>query len=104
MTELAGTLARTQGANGSYRNDVGRSAAALLVLLLLSMTRHKGDRRRVVVKLATWLELHRDDPRAVLALDALDAAEQSQRVLPTPQWQSLVGEGPEGAMLAKVLP
>lgn len=101
--ELAGTLARTQGANGSYRNDIGRSAAALLALLLLGTTRHTGDRRRVVLKVARWLAQHRDDPRAALALEALETAEQSSLVIDGSRWMSLTREGPEGALLATLL-
>lgn len=97
-------LARSQSADGSFGGDIGRSAAALLVLLLLGSTRTSGNRRRVVSKLATWLEAHSSDARATLALNALTVFEATPGTSHAlPGWESLTSEGDEGAMLAELL-
>ena len=102
--DYAGVLARTQSANGSYDNDVGRSAAALLALILLGSTRRRGDRRRTVKKLVEWLETQRSDARATVALTALSDAEASSgRANPTAEWRVLTREGLEGQMLADLI-
>lgn len=98
----AGTLARTQSADGSFGGDVGRTAAALLVLLLLGHTRQKGDRRRTVQKAASWLLANISDVRAARALAALDNAEAGT-LSPNPNWHSMFGEGDEGKMLQELL-
>lgn len=55
--DLAGRLARLQGADGSFGGGhVARSAAALVALVLLGHTRRAGIRQRVVAKVAAWLE------------------------------------------------
>ncbi|MEP6779787.1 MAG: VIT domain-containing protein [Gemmatimonadaceae bacterium] len=102
--DYAGRLARSQSANGSYDNDVGRSAAALLALILLGSTRRRGDRRRTVKKLAEWLETQRSDARAVVALTALSDAEASSgQANASAEWRVLTREGVEGQMLGSLL-
>ncbi len=75
----AATLARTQGADGSYGGDVARTVSALILLILLGHTRLAGDRRRVVLKAATWLS-GRSEPSARHALALLEQAERGERV------------------------
>lgn len=90
-------LAATQGADGSFGGDVARTAAALVVLVLLGNTRTAGLRKRNVTKAAAWLA-GRTEPAAALALAALEAAERGES--PVGPWPSLVAAGPEGALLA----
>ena len=92
-------LAATQGADGSYGSDVARTAAALLVLVLLGSTRTFGLRKRNVQKAAAWLAL-RTESVARMALEALDRAERGERVVGP--WPALQSAGPEGAMLARL--
>jgi Ca-activated chloride channel family protein len=99
---VAGALARRQSADGSFGNDVGRTAAALLALVVLGNTRRKGDRRRVVQKAAEWLNHQGQDVRARVALDALAVAELSA-ITYLDAWAALVREGEEGQMLDVVL-
>ncbi|MEP6763347.1 MAG: VIT domain-containing protein [Gemmatimonadaceae bacterium] len=102
--DYSGILARTQNADGSYGNDIGRSAAALLALLLLGCTRSKGDRRRTVKKLVDWLKTQREDARAIMALDALREAEASPSYkISVPHWNVFTKEGEEGKMLKELL-
>jgi Ca-activated chloride channel family protein len=100
--DSAGVLVRSQGADGSFGGDVGRTAAALLVLLMLGHTRRSGDRRRTVQKTVAWLRAHAGDRRAGMALAALEVAEQTH-VTALAEWRSLSGEGAEGAMLEGLL-
>ncbi|MCB9744434.1 MAG: VWA domain-containing protein [Alphaproteobacteria bacterium] len=97
----AGELARLQAADGSFGGDVGRTAAALLALLLLGHTRRKGSRRRTVLKAAGWLEAHKSGPQAALALRALGEAERGQP-LTREGWATLHGCGQEGALLRRL--
>lgn len=98
----AGALARSQSANGSFGGDIGRTAAAVLVLLMLGHTRRKGDRRRTVQKAADWLAGHDTDARAALALAALKEAENTGTNV-SANWRVLVSEGREGRMLGELL-
>jgi Ca-activated chloride channel family protein len=97
-----GTLARTQGADGSYGGDVARTAAALLALVVLGHTRRSGTRQRVVLKAAAWLEARRADPLAALVLGILEAAERGEAPKPDAAWAPLYGAGGEGEMLRRV--
>ena len=54
---------------------MGRTAAALLALVLLGHTRRTGSRRRTVLKAANWLKAHESDALAALALQLLANAE-----------------------------
>lgn len=101
--EIAGALARVQLANGSFGNDVGRTAAALVAFVVLGSTRRTGDRRRHVLKGCEWLAKHKADARAQLALDAVAAAETAEPLATNAAWQSLVTEGIEGTLLERVL-
>jgi hypothetical protein len=101
--ELAGQLARAQSADGSFGGDVGRTAAALLALVKLGHTRRSGDRRRTVLKAATWLAKHSGDPRAALALRALAAAEAGAPLSPDADWRALAAAGREGRILSSVI-
>ncbi len=56
--DVAGDLARTQRADGSWNGDVEETVAALRSLIALGHTRRKGLRRRVVAKAARWLSAH----------------------------------------------
>jgi len=98
----AGAVARAQSADGSFGGDVGRTAAALLVLLLLGHTRKKGDRRRTVQKAVDWLLLHATEPHVATALHALEAAE-STGVVASTTWRALTGASGEGQMLEQLL-
>ena len=98
----AGDIARIQSAEGSFGGDIGRTAAAVLVLLLLGHTRQKGDRRRTVQKAAEWLRAHAGDTHADLALHALDEAELTGASASS-TWRVLVSEQPEGQMLRRLL-
>ena len=100
--DVAGWLARTQSADGSFDADVGRTAAALLALVILGNTRRKGDRRRTVQKAAEWLATRVSDSRAKLALDGLDEAEKNG-CTPLAEWRILAREGIEGMELLGLL-
>ncbi|RPH55226.1 VWA domain-containing protein, partial [bacterium] len=95
----AGTLARSQGADGSYGGDLARTAAALLALVVLGHTRRSGTRQRVVLKAAAWLEARRTEPLAALALNVLEAAERGEAPKPDGSWEPLYGTGAEGRIL-----
>ena len=100
----AGSIARTQSADGSFGGDVGRTAAALLVLLLLGNTRTKGDRRRTVQKALDWLRAQPTDVRAAVAMEALEWVEQKGLdVSVNADWRLLTSDGPEGQMLHQLL-
>lgn len=100
--DVVGVLARTQSANGSFGDDVERTAAALLVLMLSGNTRRKGNRRRTVQKAADWLSAHKNDDRVQLVLDALSQAE-AFGVKADASWRSLVNNSTEGKMLKRLL-
>lgn len=104
---IDGRLARMQNADGSYGDDVRRTAAALIALILLGHTRRSGIRRRTVLKAVKWLEAHSDDPSASMALDILqrvEAGEDSKEIL-VPKAagvQELFSVGDEGKILKDV--
>lgn len=98
----AGVIARSQSADGSCGGDIGRTAAAVLVLLLRGHTRTKGDRRRTVQKAAEWLRARATDPRATLALHALEDAE-ARNAGATLIWRTLESDEPEGQLLRQLL-
>ena len=75
---LDGQLARVQNADGSFGGDLKQTAAALIALVLLGHTRRKGIRRRTVLKAVKWLEVHRSDPSASFALEALQRVERKE--------------------------
>jgi Ca-activated chloride channel family protein len=102
ISDPAGELARSQSADGSFGNDVARTAAALLALVLLGNTRRGGVRQRVVLKAAAWLEARRADPLAALALEALEAAERGETPSPAAAWDPLYAAGLEGEVLRRV--
>ncbi|HYO12002.1 MAG TPA: VIT domain-containing protein [Thermoanaerobaculia bacterium] len=101
-SDPAGTLARTQGADGSYGGDLARTAAALLALVVLGHTRRSGTRQRVVLKAAAWLDARRKEPLAALVLGVLKTAEQGEIPKPDSAWEPLYRAGTEGAMLRQV--
>ena len=101
--DAAGHLARTQGADGSFGGDIGRTAAALLVLVLLGHTRRKGLRRRTVLKAAKWLSAHRGDSVADLALAALAAAEKGVEPQTAGDLRPLCNGTAEGQLLEEML-
>ncbi len=72
--DACGALARQQRADGSFDGDVRKTAAALLALVRAGHTRMAGDRRRTVIKAATWLS-SRSDAVAIAALRVLDVVE-----------------------------
>ena len=90
-------LASDQGADGSYGRDVARTAAALILLVLLGHTRVAGLRQRTVRKAVAWLEARRQEPLAALALAAVEAAEQGRS--PDGDYRVLQGAGREGGLL-----
>lgn len=107
--DLAGRLARLQGADGSFGGGhVARSAAALVALVLLGHTRRAGIRQRVVAKVAAWLERAAGadaTARAVLGLLAAvesgaspDAATDSLGTL----LATIEGAAEEGRVLTEV--
>lgn len=98
--DVASELARLQGANGSFGDDISRTAAALLALVLLGHTRRAGLRQRVVLKAAMWLKGHAAHPHAALALAALERAEAGEK--PGGDLSPLFGAGREGALLRGV--
>lgn len=67
-------LARTQNVNGSWDDDVERSAAALLAFVRAGHTTRAGNYRRQVHKAATWLsgQLDTNDFALFIAVKALD--------------------------------
>lgn len=69
-----GMLAREQRADGSFDGDVRKTAAALVALVQAGHTRTSGDRRRTVLKAATWLS-SRVDAVAIAALRVLEIVE-----------------------------
>ncbi|TNE90885.1 MAG: VWA domain-containing protein [Deltaproteobacteria bacterium] len=101
--DVAGRLARTQSADGSFGGDVARTAAALLALVLLGHTRRTGLRKRTVLKAARWLEAHRGDALVDAALAALEQAERGTTPAGGADWQPLFAAGPEGGMLQHVV-
>lgn len=70
----SGELARRQRADGSFDGDVRMTAAALLALVKAGHTRISGDRRRTVLKAASWLA-GRPEAVAKAAIAALEAVE-----------------------------
>jgi len=72
--DACGMLAREQRADGSFDGDVRTTAAALVALVQAGHTRISGDRRRTVLKAATWLS-SRSEGVALAALRVLDAVE-----------------------------
>ncbi len=73
--DLGGRMARRQEADGSFGQDVERTAAALVALVLLGNTRQHGLRKRTVQKAAGWLARVKDQPAAAQALAMLERAE-----------------------------
>ncbi|MGV3707791.1 MAG: VIT domain-containing protein [Gemmatimonas sp.] len=98
----AGTLARSQSANGSFGDDVQRTCAALVALLLLGHTRKKGDRRRTVEKAAEWLQKQQQTELITLSLGLLLRVEQGGEV-PRDDAQRFVGDSVEGRMLQELI-
>lgn len=98
----AATLAGRQYADGSFGGEVARTAAALVLLVLLGHTRRTGLRQRVVLKAARWLG-QRSEPVATLALRLLAEAEGGQEIKRGPGWEALLAAGEEGKMLAECL-
>lgn len=92
-------LAAMQSADGSFGADPARTAAALVLLVLLGHTRRAGLRQRVVQKAARWLE-GRAEPVAALALTLLASAEQGHPPVRDASWAPLLSAGEEGQMLA----
>lgn len=92
-------LAGQQAADGSFGGDAARTAAALVLLVLLGHTRRAGLRQRVVQKAARWLEDH-SSPEARLALEVLAAAESGAAPVRDARWEPLLGAGAEGRALA----
>ncbi len=99
--EPGARLAASQSADGSFGGDALRTAAALLVLVLLGHTRRKGLRARSVRKAAAWLAAHRALPEVTAALEALAAAERGHAPQAGPAWKTLEAAGPEGALLSE---
>lgn len=73
-SDAGGMLARAQRADGSFDGDVRKTAAALVALVFAGHTRVRGDRRRTVLKAATWLS-SRTEPAAIAALRVLEVVE-----------------------------
>ncbi|MBM4365010.1 MAG: VWA domain-containing protein [Deltaproteobacteria bacterium] len=95
----AAALAATQSADGSWGQDLRRTAAALLALVKLGHTRQSGLRKRTVQKAAQWLSRQSDSlAQQVLAL--LAAAERGEAVDLAP-FADLKSAGAEGAALAE---
>jgi Ca-activated chloride channel family protein len=92
-------LGRSQQADGSFGGDIGRTAAVLVLLLLSGNTRRKGLRSRMVLKAAGWLEGHKMDARAALALKLLEAAERGESLVPDGGWKILCDGSVEGRAL-----
>jgi hypothetical protein len=104
---LDGQLARMQNAEGSFGGDVKQTAAALITLVLLGHTRRKGIRRRTVLKAVKWLENHRSDPSASIALEALQRVERKETLKEfflsmEDEVKALFKAGDEGKILKKV--
>lgn len=102
-TDPAGLLARSQAADGSFGGDALRTAAALLVLVLLGHSRKSGLRTRTVRKAAAWLEAHRADLAVAAALAALEEAEAGGKPQRVPAWDALLAAGVEGRLLRGVV-
>ena len=85
----AGSLARSQSADGSFGGDVARTIVAMLLLVKDGHTRRKGLRKRVVGKAAAWLEARRAEPGVALALAILADVEQG-KVVDAERWQQVV--------------
>lgn len=88
-SDLTAELARAQKADGSFDGDPLRTAAALLLLVLLGHTRASGDRRRTVTKAALYLQAHAGRPEVAAALAALAAAERGERPAREAAWAGL---------------
>lgn len=103
MGDEPSRLARSQAADGSFGHDLRRTAAALLLLVLLGHTRSSGLRQRTVTRAAAWLAGRAEAPEARLVLDALAAAEAGQEPAARPEWRALADAGPEGSALRRLL-
>jgi hypothetical protein len=73
--DVESQLSLSQRADGSWDGDVTRTAALLVVLIVLGHSRRVGSRRRVVQKAATWLAGHQQHQAAAFALALLDRVE-----------------------------
>jgi hypothetical protein len=92
-----------QRSDGSFDGDVGRTAAAVVALLLLGNTRKAGVYRRFVMKALRWLEAHRGDARAALALRLVERVESGGQLPTRDEVEPLTAFGPEGSCLKTVL-
>jgi Ca-activated chloride channel family protein len=99
----AATVARAQGADGSFGGDVERTVAAVLLLILLGHTRRRGTRSRIVLKAVRWLERHRGSASVEVAMSALLAAERGDAVTGEPAWAAVAPGTVEGRALAAML-
>ncbi len=97
-----GDLARLQRADGSFNDDVRETAAALVALVLAGHTRVKGDRRRTVLKAATWLS-SRSELVAIAALRVLEIVESGAEFPGIPSELGNIAElGIAGQLLTQV--
>ena len=101
-TDVAGELARSQAADGSFGRDVRRTAAALIALVVLGHTRLAGVRQRTVAKAAAWLA-GRSEPEAIAAIAFLEAKERGEEPIVGDLLQALRSAGAEGAALGTLL-
>lgn len=100
--DVAGLLAQSQDADGSWGDDPLRTAAALLALLRLGHTRIAGLRKRAVQKAAAWLANHTTLPAVAAVLAALAAVEGGASCGDAPAFAPLLQAGREGVMLATI--
>lgn len=101
--DLESALATSQSADGSFGGDAGRTAAALVALLVLGHTSRRGSRRRVVQKAARWLEARRGNDAADLGLRLLERVEGGGAIPEAHEVRALVAHEPEGRVLAEAL-
>jgi hypothetical protein len=105
---LGGKLARMQNADGSFGEDVNRTVAALMALVILGHTMRKGIRRRTVLKAVTWLETRPENEFASLALEVLSHVEAGgdlrDILAQRGEWlETLISSGEEGRLLKQAI-
>jgi len=103
FADLAGRVIPSQDADGSFGGDVGRTAAAVVVLLLFGNTPKRGAYHRLVAKAVKWLRKRMADARAALAVALVERVESGGALPSRTEVTDLLVCGPEGECLERAL-